>query len=796
MSDFPIYKQLELMDCGPTCLRMVAKHFNKDFTIQTLRERAQINKEGVSLLGIAEAAESIGIKAVGVNISVKELITEMPLPCILHWGESHFVVLYKIKRINSLLCWLHSTIRGTRTTDTSFKSQPPLGARTNDLVTKPMSSTGDKGQKLTSVTEDLLPRSIFYIADPATGKVSYTTEEFRRKWLGSPNNKSGGGIALGLDPTPRFYEEEGEKGSRQSFAPMFKYLRNYKNLLVQLVFGLLAGSGLSLMIPLLTQSLVDIGIGTQSLSFVNMVLIAQLVLLLATAVIDFLRSWVLLYISTRLNVSILSGFITKLLRLPISFFDVRQFGDIMQRMNDHNRIETFLTGQTLNILFSFFNLIVFGVVLAFYDFTIFQVAVGFSIVYVIWITSFLKKRKQLDTKRFEVTSINQSQIVHLIQGMQDIKLSGAESSKLWEWEKTQVKLFKWSVKHLSLSQHQQAGALLINNGKNILITFLAAKSVIDGSMTLGAMVSIQYILAQFNAPVEQMMVFLQSWQDAQISLDRLAEIHQIPDEEPYDSTHVKEWDKHQHIFLRGIWFKYVGAGNEPVLKNINLKIPFGKTTAIVGASGSGKTTLLKLLLRFHEPQQGGIYLSTDAIELDKTLNINNISHRRWREECGVVMQEGFIFSDTIAKNIAVAEQDIDTEKLRRAARTANIHNFIETLPLGYRTRIGTEGSGLSQGQKQRILIARAVYKNPSILLFDEATNALDATNEAMIIGNLNQFFCGRTVVVVAHRLSTVKNADQIIVMEKGEIAETGTHNDLLLMKGKYFELVSNQLPLV
>lgn len=794
MSDFPFYKQLDQMDCGPTCLRMIARHFGKHYTAQTLRDRAQINKEGVSLLGIADAAESIGMKAVGLRASFEKLVDEMPLPCILHWGQSHFVVLYKIKKQDRLSHRFLATLRGGRKPGTGLPHQPPYYTKTPDKNEAPsFSSEPDEisGPARINASDS----ATFYIADPASGLTSFTAAEFQQKWLSTETNGLKEGIALSIEPTARFYETDGEQAKGQEFAPMLKYLWQYKRLIIQLFLGLLAGSGFSLIIPFLTQSVVDIGIDTQNISFVYLVLIAQLVLLLSTAGIDFLRSWILLYISTRLNLSILSAFLSKLMRLPIAFFDIKHFGDVIQRIGDHQRIEAFLTGQALNILFSLFNLVVFGAVLAYYHLTIFLVAIGASLVYGVWVVLFLKKRRQLDVHRFEVASRTNSQIVQLVQGMQDIKLSGAETPKRWEWERTQAKLFNWSVKSLSLSQSQQAGALLIHNGKNIVITFLAAKAVIDGHLTLGAMMSIQYILAQFNAPVEQMMGFLQSWQDARISLERLNEVHKMADEEPADVASLAEWDNDSDIIVRDLSFTYPGAGNMPVLRNVNLTIPFGKTTAIVGTSGSGKTTLLKLLLRFYEAQAGGIYLKPPASAADNILDINTLSHRAWRRQCGVVMQDGFVFSDTIARNIAVSDEVIDEEKLHRAARTANIHGFVESLPLGYHTRIGAEGNGISQGQRQRILIARSVYKNPAILLFDEATNALDAHNEARIVQNLNEFFQGRTVVVVAHRLSTVKNADQIIVMEKGEIAESGTHDRLVALRGKYFELVSNQLAL-
>lgn len=789
------------MDCGPACLRMVAKHFGKHYSAQTLREKAQISREGVSLLGIAEAAEAIGFKSIGVKTTLDKLITEAPYPCILHWGQSHFVVLYQVER-TSLGRNLLSKIKGGRRGKISWDSHQDLTSRFE--VVYPSETATHYVPVVETKNE-----TAFYIADPASGLISFPRDEFRKKWIGTDTYGREEGIALLLEPTSRFYQEEGEPTSGLQIRQLAQYLFRYKGLLLQLLLGMSIGSGLSLLLPFLTQSVVDVGIGTRNISFIYLVLIAQAVLLCSSASVDFLRSWILLHISTRLNLTILSEFLSKLLRLPLSFFDVKHFGDVMQRIGDHQRIEGFLTGQTLTLVFSFVNLLAFGMVLAYYHFSIFLVAVGASVIYSLWVVIFLHQRRGLDNSRFDVASRHQSQIIQLIQGIQDIKLAGAETSKRWEWERTQARLFRWNVKSLSLAQVQQAGALLINQGKNIFITFIAAKAVMDGEMTLGAMMSVQYILGQFNAPVEQLISFLHAWQDAQISLERLNEIHSLADEETGSEAKRTEWEAFRDIELRNITYTYPGAGNDPVLQDINLTIPYGKTTAIVGSSGSGKTTLLKLLLRFYEPGSGSIVIkSPDSTtlempmvqldpftlaELRGELGLKYISHKAWRRQCGVVMQDGFIFSDSIARNIAVGEELIDLQKLNYAARIANIRDFITSLPLGFNTKIGSEGSGISQGQKQRILIARSVYKDPALLLFDEATNSLDSSNEARIIANLNEFFTGRTVVVVAHRLSTVKHADQIVVMEKGRIVEIGTHTELVSERGKYFELVSNQL---
>lgn len=728
MKTFPLYKQPDQMDCGPTCLRMIAKHYGKNFSLQRLRDISGINREGVSLLGISEAAEKIGFRTTGTKLTLQQL-QEIELPAILHWGQNHFVTLYK----------------------SPAKSSPK--AKTWD------------------------------VADPAKGLIKYTEAEFSKNWLSDDNH----GIALMLSPTPAFYEQEGDKAAGLNWNYLLRYLYRYKQLVIQLFVGLGVGSLLQLIVPFLTQSIVDVGINTRNLNFIYIILIAQTMLFLGRMSVDFIRSWILLHISTRINISILTDFLIKLMKLPMSFFDTKMTGDIMQRMNDQKRIESFLTGSTLNIIFSMFNLVIFTVVLAYYNINIFFIFLISSVIYALWVIAFLKRRRDLDFKRFDISSTNQSSIVQLIGGMQEIKLNNCEQQKRWEWEGLQAGLFKYSIKSLSLGQIQQAGTFFINEGKNIIITFLVAKAVIDGDLTLGGMMAIQYIVGQVNSPIEQLLGFIQQLQDAKISLERLNEIHQMDDEEPVDKVFLNELPSNKSIGMQNLSFTYPGAGNEPVLKGINLNIPEGKTTAIVGMSGSGKTTILKLLLRFYTPQKGE--LKVGATHLDQ------IGYRYWRGKCGTVMQDGFIFSDTIAKNIAVGDDYPDMDKLRHAVKMANIDDLIEGLPLGLSTKIGAEGNGISQGQKQRILIARAVYKNPEYIFFDEATNSLDANNESIIMQNLEEFFKGKTVVVVAHRLSTVKNADNIVVLDKGVIIEQGTHAELTHNKGEYYQLVKNQLEL-
>ena len=663
----------------------------------------------------------------GVKVSFEKLKKENPLPCIAHWHENHFVVVYRIS----------------------------------------------KGK--------------VYVADPNSGKITYTEEEFVQHWASTVVDGERNGICLLLEPTPAFYEADGEKADRTNFRFFFKDLRTHKKFLFQVVLAMVVGSLLQLMLPFLTQSIVDVGISNQDIDFIYLVLIAQLVLFVSQMSVNFIRSWILLHVSTRINISLISDFLIKLMRLPIGFFDTKMIGDIMQRIGDHRRIEQFLTSETLSTLFSLINMVIFGAVLAYYNFTIFWVFLVGTVLYISWVLLFMKRRRELDFKRFQQASNNQSTLYQLITGMQEIKLNNCEKQKRWGRERIQAKLFKISIKGLALSHYQQVGSIFFSEGKNIVITILAATAVIKGNMTLGMMMAVQYIIGQLNSPVSQLIGFVQSFQNAKISLERLGEIHNKEDEESPDEPKISILPSERSILIDNLTFQYEGPHSPKVLENIGFTIPEKKITAIVGASGSGKTTLIKLMLGFYEPIEG-------KIKVGET-QLNNISSRLWREKCGVVMQDGYIFSDTIANNIAVSDEHVDKEKLLHAVKVANIQEFIERLPLGYNTKIGQEGMGVSQGQRQRILIARAVYKNPEFIYFDEATNALDANNEKVIMENLEIFFQGRTVVVVAHRLSTVKNADQIVVLNKGKIVELGTHKELVALKGYYYELVRNQLEL-
>lgn len=738
---FTHYRQLDAMDCGPTCLRMVARYYGRNLSAQKLREAAEIGKDGVNLLGIAQAAEKVGFRTMAVKVNLEKLRKDAPLPCIVHWGQNHFMVVYKI------------------TPGSAFRNSKASGGKV-------------------------------YVADPARGLLKYSFSEFESQWATTVTDGETTGIALLLEPTPTFHEGEDafeQKKGDKTLTGLFSYFFRYRSLVIQLFLGLLTGSAIQLILPFLTQSVVDTGIQTRNLNFIYLVLGGQLMLFLGRMSVDFIRSWILLHISTRINLSILSDFLGKLLRLPVSYFESKQTGDIMQRVGDHSRIESFLTGTSLSVLFSLFNLVIFSVVLAFYNLPIFGVFVVASVIYAVWIAVFLKHRKTLDHKRFALNSKNQSTLIQLVQSVPELKLNNATIRKRWEWENLQVSEFKLNIKSLALQQYQQSGAMFINEGKNIFITFLAATAVVNGQMTLGAMLAVQYILGQLNSPVEQLVGFIQRHQDARLSLERLNEVHGMDDEEPLNQHFVRHLPQDRDIKIENLTYTYPGAGNEPVLTDVSLHIPQGKVTAIVGSSGSGKTTLIKLLLKFIEPHKGNIKVGNQPFK--------NISYDYWRSRCGTVMQDGYIFSDSIAHNIAISDDHPDTDKLLHAVKVANIQEFIEELPLSYNTRIGSEGNGVSQGQRQRLLIARSVYKNPEYLFFDEATNALDAENERIIMENLSEFFAGKTVVVVAHRLSTVKNADQIIVLEKGKVVEVGTHEQLSRVNGRYYELVKNQLEL-
>jgi ATP-binding cassette, subfamily B, bacterial len=724
--NFPFYKQHDAMDCGATCLRMVARYYGRYYSLEFLREITHIGKEGVALIDISDAAEKIGMNTLAAKVAWDRLAEGLPLPMIAHWRQQHFIVVYEV---------------------------------TSQYVR---------------------------VADPAAGKVKLSKEEFLDGWASDIIDGEKTGIILLLETTPEFFDREGDKVDKSGFKFLFGYLKRYRRLLTQLIVGLILSSLLQLVFPFLTQTIVDVGINNRDLGLIQLVLIGQVVLFISYMSVDFIRSWIMLHIGTRINISLVSDFLIKLMKLPPKYFDSKLTGDLLQRINDNHRVEQFLTSSVLSTAFSLINFVVFGVILFFYNVSIFFIYTFFTVVYLVWIILFLKKRKELDYKRFDQMSENSSNLIQMISGMNEIKLHNAEKQKRWQWERIQAKLYRVSINYLALEQRQRAGATFLREIKNIFITFVAAKAVTEGTLSIGGMVAIEYIIGQLNAPLDSLVSFIQMGQDAKISLERLNEIHKRENEEGKEER-MNVLPENGDVYLENVSFQYGSVHTPMVLKNVSLKIPKGQTLAVVGSSGSGKTTILKLLLNFYQPTEGYVKLGD--------VSLNNIQNRLWREKCGVVMQEGYIFSETIAKNIALGEDHIDKKKLLQAVKVANIQSFVEGLPLGYNTKIGDDGVGLSQGQKQRLLIARAVYKDPEYIFFDEATNALDAHNEKIIMENLNEFFKGKTVVIVAHRLSTVKHADNILVLEKGEVIEQGNHEQLTRARGSYYSLVKNQLEL-
>lgn len=731
MKKIEIIHQHDTMQCGIACLQMICKYFGREYSMNYLSKLCFATTEGVSLLGINEAANTLGLHTTCARATTS-ILSESPLPCILHWNQNHFVVLYKVR----------------------------------------------KGK-------------IFYVADPGKGLGTYNLDEFKKHWISTRTNDEDKGIAMFLETTPAFftYKMQGEENikEKRSFRFLFGYVKKYRKHFGQIILGLIVGSLLQLVLPFLTQSIVDVGIKNQDIGFVWLILLGQLMLTVSRTAIDFIRRWLLLHISLRINISLVSDFFIKLLKLPMSFFDTKLMGDLMQRMNDHSRVNNFLTQQTLNIAFAMLTFVVFSVVLFFYNKLVFVIFLLGSILYGGWMTLFLKRRKVLDYELFEQQAINNNKTYEFITTIQESKLQDCEQHRRWEWEDTQADLFGVQMKSLKLQQTQEAGSIFINEVKNIIITVVAATAVIHGQMTLGMMLAVQYIIGQLNSPVEQLMNFFYSLQDVKISLERINEIHQMDDENGKEGLLTSIEDKNEGIDIKNIMFKYDPHALRKTIDDVSIHVPQGKVTAIVGASGSGKTTLIRLMLGYYPVLEGKINIGNT--------DINKLNKKWWRRQCGVVMQDGVIFSESIARNIAVDDGDIDKERLLKAAEIACIKDYVMALPLKFNTKIGRDGVGLSQGQKQRILIARAVYKNPDYIFLDEATNSLDANNERSIVENLDKFYKGKTVVIVAHRLSTVKNADQIVVIDHGKVVEIGNHESLTAKRGAYYNLVKNQLEL-
>ncbi len=703
------------------CLRTVARHHGKILSLQTLRTRDKTGKGPATLRSIAEMAEGFGFRARCVAMDYATLLTGTPLPCIIKWNGHGFVVLSAI-----------------------VQNQLAIGVDTDTLTV----SAG----------------------------------EFRKNWLPEGETE---GLVLLLEANPAVFNEPNE-GDQQAggLSWLYGYLKKYPRLVRQIVIGILLGTVLKLIPPFLTQSIVDVGINNSNLDFIYLILLAQLMLMVGRNSMEAIRGWLLLHVSTRVGISLLTDFIAKIMRLPLAFFNEKSLGDVMQRVEDQKRIEVFLSTQLSNILFSGVNIVIYTAIFAIYDGVIFGIFLGATLLYITWISLFMRRRRVLDSRRFEMAAQERDKLVQIVQGMPDIKLANAEMPKRWDWEMLRARLFRQNMRTLVLSQTQQIGGTIINESKNIIITFLSAKAVLDGHLSIGAMLAVQQMLGQTNSPIEQIVLYMQQWQDARMSMERLNEVHKMPDEEAAELHKMNQLPADRNLVLRNLSFQYPNS-NQQVLRDVKLFIPEGKTTAIIGSSGSGKTTLLKLLLKYHEPTSGEALLGNT--------DLRNVSNHFWRSRCGVVSQEGFVFADTFLQNIALGADDLDFNRVKMAACVANLHEYIESLPNGYHTPVAGGCGGLSQGQKQRLLIARAVYKDPDYLFLDEGTNALDSQNQHVIMQNLREYFRGRTMVVVAHRLSTIRHADQIVVVEQGAIVEKGTHEELIALQGRYFELLTTQL---
>ena len=725
MARFPYFQQFDANDCGPASLKMIAAFYGKHVELSTLRDKCFVNHDGVSLLGISQAAESIYFRTEGVLLAVSQLSEEANLPCILHWDQNHIVVLYKIKN------------------------------------------------------------GKFYVADPAIGKVQYTEKEFIRHWGQAQLEDEPAGVALLLELTPDFNAMEGEPVTKNSVRFLLHYLSFYRRLIVQLFAGIFVLIGIQLVFPFLFQTMIDNGVVFADKTIVGIVFFAQIILIISRFLIGFARNWMVLHLASRINIAVLSDYITKLIKLPLSFFESKTIGDFIQRINDHRRIEHFLTTSGLQMIISFITLIVLGVVLAIFSIKLLLVYLLGTALYLFWIYLYMPKRRVLDQRKFLKQSENQSVLINIIDSIADIKLNNNERMKRWEWESLQASIFKLNIRSLMLQQKQEAGALFFMELKDVLIVFLGALLVMKGGLTIGALLAVAYIIGQMSSPLDKILQYIYSVQDANLSLARLAEVHEQVDEETNEQYFYHHVPEKEDICFHHVSYQYEGPASSFALKDVQLSIPRNKITAIVGTSGSGKTTLLKILLGLYEPTQGEVLIG-------KT-NLKAIVPKVWRDHCGAVLQDGALFSGTIADNILMGVDSHNQERLKQAILLSNVDKVVNNMPLGYNTRIGPQGSGLSQGQKQRILIARALYKRPSLLVFDEATNALDAQNENEILTKLQQFYTGRTVVVAAHRLSTVRNADKIIVINDGQVVEQGRHHELIDQKGLYFNLVKNQL---
>lgn len=720
MLNFPHEYQLDSKDCGPACIKIVAKYFGGFYSLQYLRDKCGITREGITLYDLSTACEQIGLKTFPVKIDWEQ-IRRVTLPCIIQWENNHFIVVYKINKSN------------------------------------------------------------VWVSDPAKGLLTYTKEEFIRGWL---INREKWAVLL-IEKSIDFKKKNDNdvQDRKKTFHSFLNYFKPYKSSFLAVFIVMLIVTILQAILPFISKSVIDVGIQTNDVSFINLVLIGNIIIIISILLSNLVRDWILLHVTSRVNISLISDYLIKLMKLPIQFFENKIAGDILQRANDHDRIRSFLMNNSLNFIFSIITFLVFGIILFIYNPVLFLIYLIGSAFFLTWVLVFMSFRKKLDWQYFDLNSQNQSYWVETIETIQDIKINNYDKFKRWKWEAIQAKIFNVNQKVLTIDNAQNLGAQFLNQLTNLSITFYCANAVINGKITFGVMISTQFIIGMLNGPIMQFVSFIQGAQSAKISFLRLNEIHQIQDEDAFNHNTI--FPEEKSLFLKNVTFQY-SINAAPVLKNINLVIPQGKVTAIVGDSGSGKTTLLKLILRLYKPSFGEISIGM--------MNIENINLRSWREKCGAVMQDGKIFNDTIYNNIILEDENVDIARFRKAVKTANIESEIESLPMGYQTIMGEQGRGLSGGQKQRILIARALYKNPDYLFFDEATNALDAVNEQKIVSALDEVFKEKTVIVVAHRLSTIKKADQIVVMKHGMIVEIGNHEQLVEKEnGYYSQLIGAQL---
>lgn len=728
---YRVIMQHDSMQCGAACLLSVCHFYGRSgMSLEQMTEMCGVGRDGVSIYDLNKAARRLGFETLCAKLTLSDLL-DITLPCILFWNASHFVVLFEA--------------RGGR----------------------------------------------YVIGDPALGVVERSEAEVSQAWLAADDDDGVlRGVVLGLSPTDDF-SCGGDCGVqslslRKSLPSLWTYVRPHRWCIAQLAAGLAFGCVVQLILPFLSQAVVDVGVGLRDVGSLWTLVIAQMALMLGRAAAGFVRSWILLRIGTRVNIAMVSDFLAKLMRLPMTFFDKKLTGDILQRMGDYSRVRDFFTSQALDALFALSSVAVFAFVLGCYSLRLFAVFLVGSLAHAAWLSFFMRRRRVLDYELFRRQALCSNKTLECVSSLHEVKLQGCGARRRAEWEASQEALVSTQAQSLALSQRQEAGSVVIAEGKNIVMTLCSATAVMSGDMTMGMMLATQFIAGQLVSPIERLTRFAYAAQDVRVSLERILSVSRMPDEDDGRNASPVDVDWRLGVEFRHVSFAYSPSEcGHPAVDDVSLYFPSGKVTAIVGASGSGKSTLIKLLLGFFEPQEGDV--SVGGVEL------SSLPMEWWRGQCGIVMQDGVIFSDSVARNIAMADDEPDMRRVREAARLACADGFISDLHAAFETKIGAEGQQLSKGQAQRILLARAVYRNPSLLILDEATNSLDTVSERRIVDNLASFCAGRTTIVIAHRLSTVRNADNIIVMSGGRVVERGTHNELAKLHGYYYELIKNQL---